>query len=139
MDGLERGGEPWALELRAGVIHLQWEHGRAVSEGTAREVMAQVSALSSRRRQPLLVGAHWMEALGYKARNVFAAGWPLTRVAVIGTSPVDEVIFVFYVARHQPACPTQFFRFEAEAVRWLKTPARAAESLPVSGTGGTRG
>ncbi|MDJ0459330.1 EAL domain-containing protein [Arthrobacter sp. NQ7] len=76
-----------------------------MSEATAREVMARVSALSSRRKRPLLVGASWMEALGHRARNVFAATWPLTRVAVIGTSAVDEVVYVFYVARHQPACP----------------------------------
>lgn len=137
-DELERCGEAGALQLRSGVIHLHWDSGPIVTEVAAQEVMTRVSTLCNGRRWPLLVTSGWMEALGYEARNVFAARWPLTRVAVIGTSPVDEVIFVFYAARHRPVCPTQFFTSEADAMRWLKAPARAGKYISGS-TGGTRG
>lgn len=136
---LERCGAPGALELRSGVIHLHWDSGPVVTEDAAQDVMARISALCTGRRRPLLVTTEWMEALGYKARNVFAANWPLTRVAVVGTSPVDEVIFVFYAARHRPVCPTQFFTSEADAMRWLKRPARAVTSLSVPRAEGSRG
>lgn len=136
-DGLERGGERGVLGLRSGVIHLHWDSGPIVTEDAALELMGRVSTLCNGRRRPLLVTTDWLEALECKARNVFAARWPLTRVAVVGTSPVDEVIFVFYAARHGPLCPTQFFTSEEEARKWLKTPARAGKYT--SSTGGTRG
>ncbi len=123
------------VELRAGVIRLCWDSGSVVTEDVARDVMARVSAFCCGRRRPLLVPTRWLEALGPRARNVFAAKWPLRRVAVIGTSPVDKIIFVFYVARHRPVCPTQFFTSEVDAVRWLKTPARAAENAQVPDAG----
>lgn len=134
-EALDRGRGPGTLELRSGVIHLHWDSGTVVTEDVAQEVMAEVSALCRGRRRPLLVTIDWMEALGHKARNVFAATWPLTRVAVIGSSPVDQVIFVFYTDRHRPACPTQFFTSEADAMRWLKAPAGAAKNPPLSRAG----
>lgn len=137
-DELGRGGEPGPLEMRSGVIHLHWDSGLAVTEEAAQEVMVSVSALCNGRRRPLVVTADWMEALGYKARKVFAAKWPLTRVAVIGTSPVDEVIFVFYAARHEPVCPTRFFTSEVDAMRWLKMSAGAGKNTPLSSIGETR-
>ncbi|MEW1943297.1 STAS/SEC14 domain-containing protein [Pseudarthrobacter sp. NPDC080037] len=139
MDGLERAGHDWALELRAGVIRLRWARDRAVTEGAARDIMTKVSALVSRKRRPLLVDAAWMEALQYRARTVFAASWPLTRVAVIGSTPVDEVVFVFYVARYQPLCTTRYFTSEADAVTWLKTPAKATPPVPLIGAWGSSG
>lgn len=136
---LEHNGETGALELRAGVIHLSWDCGLVVTGDAARQVMARVNALCYARRKPLLVTSVWMEALSHAARNVFAGNWPLTRIAVMGTSPVDKVIFVFYAARHRPVCPTQFFTSEADAMRWLKSPARAVTSLSVPRAEGSRG
>lgn len=135
MTGPAAASEPGVVELRAGVIHLHWDSGPVVTEDGAHEVMSRVSALCCGRRRPLLVPTRWLEALGYRGRNVFAAKWPLTRVAVTGTSSVDQVIFVFYVARYEPVCPTQFFTSEVDAVKWLKSPARAAEKAPVPGLG----
>jgi hypothetical protein len=60
-----------------------------------------------------------MEGLEHRARTVFAGAWPLTRVAVVGASPVDRVIVDFYVARHSPICPTKFFASFADAMKWL--------------------
>lgn len=36
-----------------------------------------------------------MEALGPGARDVFAVDWPVTRVAAVGTSPVEQGRFCF--------------------------------------------
>jgi hypothetical protein len=131
-------GDQGAVELRGGIVYLRWAPGAVVTEGDVRDVMAEVSALCSGRRRPMLVDMYWMEGLGYKARNIFAAAWPVNRVAVVGTSPVDQVILNFYLARHRPACPTRFFTSASDAMTWLKTPA-AAKKLPVSGGGRSHG
>jgi hypothetical protein len=126
------------VELRGGIVHLRWTRGAVVTEADVRDVMADVSVLCSGRRRPLLVDMHWMEGLGSKARDAFAGRWPLTRVAVVGTSPVDHVILVFYLARHRPACPTRFFTSATDAMAWLKTPAGAEKRPPASGAGKSR-
>lgn len=121
------------MELRGGVIYLRWTGGKAVTEADVRDAMANVSVLCSGRRRPLLVDMHWMEGLDSKARDAFAGSWPLTRVAVVGTSPVDHVILVFYLARHRPACPTRFFTSATDAMAWLKTRAGAGKQPPAPG------
>lgn len=132
------GGERVAVELRGGVVYLRWTRGAGVTEADVRDVMANVSVLCSGRRRPLLVDMHWMEGLDSKARDAFAGSWPLTRVAVVGTSPVDNVILVFYLARHRPACPTRFFASATDALAWLKTRAGAEKQPPVPGGGRSR-
>ncbi len=132
-------GDQGAIELRGGIVYLRWARGAVVTEDDVREVMAEVSVLCSGRRRPMLVDMHWMEGLGYKARDLFAAAWPVIRVAIVGTSPVDQVIFIFYLARHRPACPTRFFPSASDAMAWLKTPAAAAKKAPVSGGGRSHG
>lgn len=127
-----------AVELQGGIVYLRWVPGVAVTVGDVGAVMTEVSGLCLGRRRPMLVDMHWMEGLGYKARDAFAGAWPVSRVAVVGTSPVDQVILIFYLARHRPACPTRFFTSASDAMTWLKTPAGATK-LPVSGGGRSHG
>lgn len=112
-------GDKGALELSGGVLYLRWTSGAVVTEEDARAVMAKVRALCSSRPRPMLVDMARMEALEHSAGTVFAGAWPLTRVAVVGASPVDRVIVDFYVARHSPVCPTRFFDSSADAMKWL--------------------
>lgn len=44
---------------------------------------------------------------------------PLTRAAVVGTTPVDHTLATFYTGRHIPAHPTRFFTSLDEAMAWL--------------------
>lgn len=108
-----------AVELSGSVVYLRWARGAVVQESDARAVMARVSAMCSSRPRPMLVDINSMERVGHKARNVFAAAWPLTGIAVVGASPVDRVIVDYYVARHTPVCPTRFFTSTADALIWL--------------------
>ncbi len=108
-----------AVELSGGVVYLRWARGAVVQENDARAVMARVSALCSGRPRPTLVDMDRMEGVEHKARNVFAAAWPLTGIAVVGASPVDRVIVDSYLARHTPVCPTRFFTSTADAMSWL--------------------
>lgn len=115
------------VELGGGVVHLRWADDGEVTAEDALAVLAEVTDLCKGRRRPLLVDMHWMEGMGFKARDVFAGPWPVTRVAVVVASPVDQVILDFYLARHRPACPTRYFTSAIEAMTWLKTPGRSTK------------
>lgn len=108
-----------AVELFEGVVYVRWVRGAVVGESDAHAVMARVSVLCSGNPRPMLVDMDRMEGLEHRARNVFAARWPLTRIAVVGVTPVDRAIVGFYVARHSPVCPTRFFTSRADAMTWL--------------------
>lgn len=108
-----------AVELFKGVVYVRWVRGAVVRESDAHAVMARVSALCSGNPRPMLVDMDRMGGLEHRARNVFAAGWPLTRIAVVGVTPVDRVIVGIYVARHSPVCPIRFFTSRADAMTWL--------------------
>jgi hypothetical protein len=112
-------GDKGSVELYGGVLYQRWASGAVVTEEDARALMASISALCSSRPRPMLVDISRMGVLEHKARTVFAGAWPLTRVAVVGASPVDRVIVDFYVARHSPVCPTKFFTSFSDATTWL--------------------
>jgi hypothetical protein len=81
--------------------------------------MSRATELSSGRTLPMLVEMAGMTWIDRPAKEVFAAPWPLERMALVGASPVDEVIAGFYMARHTPACRTRFFTSVDKALTWL--------------------
>ena len=114
------GEEPsGALELSAGVLFLRWRSGAVVGEADAESLRRQAGQLCAGRVFPMLIemtGLTWMD---HGARAVFSAPWPLSRMAIVGASPVDEVIASFYTARHSLPWPTRFFTTVSKAMIWL--------------------
>lgn len=68
----------------------------------------------------MLVEMASMKWIDRRATELFSAPWPLARMALVGASPVDEVIASFYTSRHHHSCPTRFFTSVDEAMTWLK-------------------
>ena len=119
MESEEQKAAIGTVELCGQVLYLRWRTGAAVGESDAKAMMNHVTELCSGRALPMLVQLASMEWIDRRAQEVFAAQWPLLRTAIVGTSPVDEVIAGFYTARHNPACPTRFFTSTDEAMTWL--------------------
>ena len=89
--------------------------------------------------RPRLVDLAWMEGLEHRARNVFAAAWPLTRIATVGTSPVDLVMVTLYLAGHPPVCPTMLFTSVTDAMAWLENVPGEPGKLQASDGKGSHG
>ena len=107
------------IELSGALLHLKWAPGDVVTERDATALMRRARVLSAGRPLPLLVemtGLAWVEQGALKA---LAGPWPLTRAAVVGTSPVDEALAGFYTGRHTPVHPTRFFTSVDQAMAWL--------------------
>jgi len=101
------------------ILNVRWAPGAIVRETDARALKNRVAELSLGRSLPMLVEMAAMEWIDRRAMAIFAAPWPLARMALLGECPVDEVIARFYTARHNHACPTQFFTSRDEAMGWL--------------------
>lgn len=109
----------WTLELSNGVLSLRWSPNAVVNEAYARAVIAGLRDLCEADDYPLLIeltGIGWM---GRRAQAVIAGAWPRTRVALLGSTPVDRVLAAFYLAWNTPASPTRFFSSVDEAMSWL--------------------
>jgi hypothetical protein len=102
------------------VLHVRWTPGSVVTETDAKALKTRAAELSSGRALPMLVEMASMKWIDRRATKMFSEPWPLARMALVGASPVDEVIASFYTSRHNHACPTRFFTSIHEAMTWLK-------------------
>ncbi|UKA68493.1 STAS/SEC14 domain-containing protein [Arthrobacter sp. FW306-05-C] len=102
-----------------GYLHVRWTPGAVVTEVEATWLKSRAAELSSGRALPMLVEMASMAWIDRAATEVFAAPWPLERMALVCANPVDEVIAVFYASRHTHSCQTRFFTSVDEAVAWL--------------------
>jgi hypothetical protein len=104
---------------RHGYLHVRWTSGAVVTEIEAVALKSRAAELSAGRALPLLVEMGRMTWIDRRATEIFAAPWPLARMALVGANAVDEVIATFYAARHTHSCQTRFFTSVDEAVTWL--------------------
>ncbi|KRE76658.1 STAS/SEC14 domain-containing protein [Arthrobacter sp. Soil761] len=112
-----------AVDLYGRVLRVRWAPGILISEAAARAMLTRARELTNGQELPILVEMTGIKGLTPHAGSVFATEWPLGRTAIVGDSPVHEVIAVFYTARHKPATPTRFFSSVNEALTWLTEPA----------------
>lgn len=128
-------GAKAAVELRDGVLHLRWVRGAVIEEKDALAAMAAISRLSQGRGHPTLVDMAATAWLSCKARKVFAGPCLVTRIALLGSSPVDRVIVNYFLARCTPPCPARYFTSHEEAMIWLTS----SSLQPDRTTEGTKG
>lgn len=110
------------LSLRGdGILHLVWAPGSSVHEEDAVSAVAMMNHICGDRGRPLLVDMRNAGHTSSGARDVFAMPHAASRLALLGESPVDEVIAIFFTRSHRPPRPTRYFTSEAEAVIWLSS------------------
>lgn len=113
-------GARGTVELRHGVLHVQWMPGLVICEEAAVAVMSAVNELSRGRSFPMLVDMAATASMSRDARRVFARPSAVAKVALLGSSPVDRTIANFFLGIHAPAAPTRYFTCVKEAMGWLK-------------------
>ncbi|MBT2513159.1 STAS/SEC14 domain-containing protein [Arthrobacter sp. ISL-30] len=107
------------IELRNdGIVHIAWRPKGAIGFSEAHAAMAAVAELSRGVNHPLLVDLAMTETVSRDARAVFSRPWAVSRVALLGSGPVDRVISTLFLGG-RPACPARFFTSRNEAMDWL--------------------
>lgn len=108
------------VELRCdGVIHLVWKPKVHIEAADAHAAMAAVNEVGNGSEYPMLVDMATTESVHRGARAVFSTPCAASRIALLGSSPVDRVIANFFLGVHIPPCPTRFFTSRSEAMNWL--------------------
>ncbi len=107
-----------AIDLR-GFVRLSWDQDLRITGDMARVAMALVDAANAGRERPLLVDMTGTAALTRDARMTFSRRCSASRIALLGSSPVDRVIANFALGVSAVPVPTRFFTSELLAVAWL--------------------
>jgi len=81
--------------------------------------MAAVNVVADGREYPMLVDMATTESVSRQARAVFSIPCAASRIALLGSSPVDRVLANFFLSLHVPPCPTRFFTSRDDAMAWL--------------------
>ena len=106
-------------------IHLVWNRSVRIEEVDAQEAMAAVNVVADGSEYPMLVDMATTESVSRQARAVFSIPCAASRIALLGSSPVDRVLANFFLSLHVPPCPTRFFTDRDDAMSWLLEPSAA--------------
>jgi hypothetical protein len=104
--------------LENGVIALTWQPNASVEISDVAAAMAKVNELCNGLAHPLLVEMTGVGTVTHEARAAFSTECAASRIALLGSTPVDQVIANFRSADSYP-CPTRFFTNRTEALNWL--------------------
>lgn len=103
-----------------GLLRLTWARDATITEADAEAAMERVNILCGESRHPMLVDMATTADVSRAARAVFARPCQASRIALLGSSPVDRVIANFFLGMSNVPCPTKFFTLEREALAWLR-------------------
>jgi len=115
----EAGVEAGLILGPDGVLRLTWPRGAAISAADAERAMLRVNELCGDDRHPMLVDMATTTEVSRGARAVFGRPCQASRIALLGTSPVDRVLANFFLGISAVPCPTKFFTSEPDALAWL--------------------
>jgi hypothetical protein len=107
------------LELREdGVIHLVWQPRVSLGVADVEAAMAKVNEVSNEAPRPMLVEMTGIGTVSHDARAAFSTPCAASRIALLGSNPVDWMIANFRDPDSYP-CPTRFFTDRSDAMDWL--------------------
>ena len=125
MEPITVKGGKGTVDLDNGYIHLVWNRSVRIEEVDAQEAMAAVNVVADGSEYPMLVDMATTESVSRQARAVFSIPCAASRIALLGSSPVDRVLANFFLSLHVPPCPTRFFTDRGDAMAWLLEPSAA--------------
>jgi hypothetical protein len=107
------------MELVDGFLHLHWRAGETVGVNEAQAALGAINTLGQGASLPMLVhvqGVNFSRA----ARRVFPSPALVSRLALLGSSPVDYVIALFVLRMVPLPFPIRYFTSSQEAIMWLR-------------------
>ncbi|MFF1383944.1 STAS/SEC14 domain-containing protein [Arthrobacter sp. NPDC058288] len=120
MSGDDEAGAEAGLTLGTnGVLRLTWPRGAVITAQDAERAMIRVNQLCGNDRHPMLVDMATTAEVSRGARAVFGRPCQASRIALLGSSPVDRVLANFFLGINSVPCPTKFFTSERDALTWL--------------------
>jgi hypothetical protein len=110
------------LALTNEVLRLSWKPGETVGVKEANSALTAIAALGQGACYPLLISFQGV-TFSRDARKIFPSPSAVSRIALLGSSPVDQVLALFLLGCHQRPCPIKYFTSSRKAMTWLHAAA----------------
>ena len=115
-------GGKGTVELDAeGVLRLVWNPGTVLTADDVRSAMMTINDVADGSEYPMLIDITNTKTVTRQAKSVFSTKCAASRIALVGSNPVNRVIANFAMARRTLPCPTRFYPSQDEALAWLLT------------------
>ncbi|MDP9988993.1 STAS/SEC14 domain-containing protein [Arthrobacter sp. KFRI-F3372] len=108
-----------ALELADGFLRLRWRAGHTIGVDEAHGAAAAVGVLSQGISFPMLIHVGRVNFTP-PARKVVLPPGTVSRIALLGSSPVDYVLALFVLRVSPLPCPVAYFTSSRKAMAWLR-------------------
>jgi hypothetical protein len=125
------GGKATLQLLPDGTLYLQWALGCLITTEDALSVVRAINDLVA-ENHPMLVDMGSPRTITHGAREIFAIPDAASPIALVGSSPVDQVIANFFLRFNAPPVPMKFFTSHDRAWAWLKNQAEEKEYPPAA-------
>lgn len=106
-------------ELAHGFLRLRWSAGQTIGVDEAHCAAAAVDALGQGGSLPMLIHVEKV-SFTREARKVFPTPGSVSRIALLGSSPVDYAIALFLLRVSPLPCPVAYFTSSRKAMTWLR-------------------
>jgi hypothetical protein len=106
------------LERVDGILRLSWRKGQNIGIEDAHCAVAAIHELGQGNSLPMLI---LLEGVNFtrESRKVFPSKGSVSRIALLGSSPVDYVIALFFLRVSPLPCPVSYFTSPRKAMTWL--------------------
>jgi SpoIIAA-like len=106
------------MELSDGVLRLSWKQGTYIGIDVATAALDAITTLCQGNQLPMLVEIGGVTHSA-AARKLFPDPANISRMALVGTSPVDRVIAMFRLPMAPAGFPIRYFTTKEKAMAWL--------------------
>lgn len=113
------GGKATVVLREDGITQLVWNAHVRIGTADARAAMAAVNEVAGGDGYPLLVDMSMAASVSQQARAVFGERCAASRIALLGSSPVDRILANWVLSAQKQQCPKRFFNSADEATKWL--------------------
>ncbi|MEG9249831.1 hypothetical protein V6S67_17215 [Arthrobacter sp. Soc17.1.1.1] len=107
------------VQCRDGLLVLWWAPGSLLTTVDVLGSYDAIRELSDGYRMPLVVHLQALAGIAPPARTLLLEATLASRIAVVGTGPVDRVIAGFL---EQSLTETRYFDRAGEALAWVRSP-----------------
>lgn len=107
------------LELRGGILRLRWKAGETIRDDDALAALSHLQERYQGKSYPMLILVDSV-TFSRSARKLLTSPACASRIALLGSSPVDHVISLFFLHSQATPCPIMYFISLRKAMSWLR-------------------
>lgn len=99
MSSITVDGGKGTVELDQGLLRLVWKPGTVLLAEDVQAAMAKVNEVAGGAEYPMLIDITNTQAVTRQAKSLFSVRCAASRIALLGSSPINRVIANFAMAR----------------------------------------